>query len=73
MGLKKIIEQIKRNKSFLITTHINVEGDALGSELALKELLVYLGKKVIVVNTDEVPEEYKFLPGIKYIKKVSQM
>lgn len=73
MGLKKVIEEIKKNKSFLITTHINVEGDALGSELALRGLLTYLGKKTLLVNSDDVPEEYKFLPGVRKIKRLNQL
>jgi phosphoesterase RecJ-like protein len=73
MGLKKVIEEIKKNNSFLITTHVNVEGDALGSELALMGLLAHLGKKTLLINSDDVPEEYKFLPGIKNIKRLNQL
>ena len=37
--MEKIVEAVKRHKSFLITAHVNLEGDSLGSQLAMKELL----------------------------------
>jgi phosphoesterase RecJ-like protein len=61
--LPEIIEQIERNKAFLITAHIRLDGDALGSELALYHLLSSLGKDVVVYNQDRIPENYRFLPG----------
>jgi len=67
MSLKKVGEAIKRNRSFLISAHVNLEGDALGSELALARLLRKLGKKVYVVNQDKTPLLYNFLPGVKTI------
>jgi phosphoesterase RecJ-like protein len=71
-NLKKLVSAIKRNKSFLITSHANLEGDALGSELAFRELLLYLGKKAVIVNDDTVPPEYSFLPEVRTIKSPSQ-
>ena len=52
-----------REKKFLIATHINPEGDALGSSLALSMAIESLGKKTVVYDRDRVPESYKFLPG----------
>ena len=59
----------KQNKVFLVSAHISLEGDALGSELALASLLKRLGKKVIVLNQDEPPREYSFLPGLGSIRR----
>lgn len=69
MSLKKVIEVLKENSKFLITSHINLEADALGSELALARLLKDEGKVVVIMNEDRVPEEYSFLPGIREITK----
>lgn len=69
MGLKKVIKAIEENSKFLITSHINLEADALGSELAMAKLLKDEGKQVVVVNEDKVPKEYSFLPGTKEIKQ----
>lgn len=66
--LGKIVRAVKKHNSFLITAHRNLEGDALGSELALFLLLKKLRKKVVVCNHDKTPEIYNFLPGTKSIK-----
>lgn len=71
---KKLVAELrkKRNKVFLVASHIHLEGDALGSELALANLLKSLGKKVIVVNEDAPPPEYSFLPNIDSIEHRKQ-
>ncbi len=66
---KRVLAEIRKksNKIFLLSAHIHLEGDALGSELALASLLRRLGKKVFVYNEDRPPAEYCFLPGITSI------
>lgn len=61
--IKEVIEAIKNGRRFLITAHINLEGDALGSQLAMKELLTGMGKEAFILDSDPVPEHYRFLPG----------
>lgn len=65
---KKVIDVINNNKSFLITAHMNLEGDALGSELAFYRMLKKLNKEALVYNQDPVPYNYTFLPYSKIIK-----
>jgi phosphoesterase RecJ-like protein len=66
----KLLNLIKKNKSFLIVGHINPEGDSIGSSLALALGLLKMGKKdVKVLSKDPVPEILKFLPGSKMIKQ----
>lgn len=60
---RKLVEAIRKNKKFVITAHVNLEGDALGSELALCRLLRAMGKNALVINEDATPCEYDFLPG----------
>jgi len=69
MSLKKVVASLKKSKSFLITTHTNMEGDALGSELAFYGILKKLGKKATIVNEDALPYGYEFLPNIDKIIK----
>ena len=61
--IEKIIEELKNNYSFLIVSHINPDGDAIGSSLALAAGLRAIGKKVTVFNNDSVPDIVSFLPG----------
>ena len=65
--MEKIIETIKKHKKFLITAHINLEGDSIGSQLAMKELLEKLGKTAVIIDNDPIPDHYRFLPGSKNI------
>ena len=60
---EELTELILREKRFFIATHINPEGDALGSSLALSMALERLGKDTVVYDRDRVPESYRFLPG----------
>jgi len=59
----KIIEVLKSKKSFLVTSHIRPDGDALGSQLALASLLEEMGKSVIILDPDPIPDSFRFLPG----------
>lgn len=75
MAVKEILRTIKSGKKFLITTHVNPDYDAVCSELAMALYLRSLGKKVSIVNDEETPERFSFLPGIRrvrgYRKKMS--
>lgn len=59
-GLKDLLRQ---ERSFFIAIHIDPDGDALGSSLALFDALASLGKEVTLYSRDPVPEIYQYLPG----------
>jgi phosphoesterase RecJ-like protein len=65
--LKRIAERIRQEKRFLIASHENPEGDAIGSVLALGLALRELGKNVMMLNQDPIPEILLFLPGAEEI------
>ena len=65
--ISEIIEAINEGRSFLITAHVRLDGDALGSELAMYLMLKKLGKDVVVYNQDHTPERYRFLPSAQNI------
>jgi phosphoesterase RecJ-like protein len=52
-----------------VVSHLNPDGDAVGSLLALYLFLKKIGKKVTPFLKDNVPYFLDFLPGIKEIKK----
>ena len=68
---QRIISVIESHQHFLLTSHINPDGDALGSELALAEYLESLGKKVTIINSDPVPAIYQFLDRERKIRRFS--
>jgi len=63
----RIIDIINSCRVFLITSHVRLDGDALGSELALYHMLRRMKKEAIVYNQDETPQNYRFLPGNEII------
>ncbi|WP_187648067.1 DHH family phosphoesterase [Nitrosophilus labii] len=67
---KEAYEVIKNSKSIVLISHINPDGDALGSSLALLPVLKKMNKKVRVVNvTKNLPSNLDFLPGFKEVKR----
>jgi bifunctional oligoribonuclease and PAP phosphatase NrnA len=62
--LQAVVEALRRNDRFLLITHENPDGDALGSILAAKLILDTLGKDVVMYLSGDapLPAEYKFLP-----------
>ena len=65
--LRRIADEARAGHSFLISTHQNPEGDAIGSVLALSLTLKGMGKEVQVLNQDPTPEMLGFLPGAQEI------
>ena len=45
----------------VLTTHVNADGDGIGSEIALVHLLLALGKQVAIANPTPIPERFAFL------------
>ncbi len=60
---RKIKEEIDKGRKFLITAHIDPDGDAVGSVFSLYWVLKGLGKEPVVYLKDPVPYRYEFLPG----------
>lgn len=57
-----IAKELRDNKRFLLTTHVNPDGDAIGSLGALALVLEDMGKEVVAYCQDEIPGFLRFLP-----------
>ena len=59
-----LVDALRRNDRFLLITHENPDGDALGSILAVKLILDALGKDSVMYLSGQapLPAEYKFMP-----------
>ena len=68
MIIKQILDVIKKHKRFLIAAHINPEGDAIGSQLAMANLLKMLDKEVRIINEHRVPKNIMFMPGVENVE-----
>ncbi|PIV38999.1 MAG: bifunctional oligoribonuclease/PAP phosphatase NrnA [Candidatus Omnitrophica bacterium CG02_land_8_20_14_3_00__42_8] len=69
MSVRTIKQAIKRFNKFLITSHINPEGDAIGSQAAMACLLRKLGKKFVMLDDSPVPKLLRFMRGTEDISK----
>ena len=55
-------QMLEESNNVVITCHISPDGDAIGSNLALKLLLEKMGKTATVVSPDTAPTDMHFLP-----------
>src|ERR1700730_18600104 len=58
-----VLEEIRKADRFILVSHEHPDGDALGSLIAMQEILTALGKdSVMFIDGDEfpLPQEYSF-------------
>src|SRR5262245_27251507 len=58
---KRFVTLVKESRSFVLTSHMRPDCDAIGSELAMAHALRSLGKEVRIVNGDGVPPHIAFI------------
>lgn len=73
MEMNDIKNKIMESDSIAITFHVSPDGDSLGSSLALYAALKKLNKDVKIICSDDIPDVYKFLPGIESISKENKL
>lgn len=64
---RKIGEIIDKKDPAVIITHINPDGDAIGSSIALGLFLKKQGVPVSVIIPNEVPDFLKWMPGFDLV------
>jgi phosphoesterase RecJ-like protein len=68
-GYKKFKNDLESSSKIILTCHVNPDGDAIGSELALYYTLKKKGKEVQIINHSETPYTLAFLDTEKVIQK----
>lgn len=64
-----ILEEIKKAKRILLNCHRSPDSDSIGSTLAMRQVLIELGKEVeIICPSDELPKNLSYLSGFETIK-----
>ena len=59
----RILALLRGGGRFLVTSHVNPDGDSIASQCALRLLVERLGGRADIVNSHPVPRAYRFLPG----------
>jgi bifunctional oligoribonuclease and PAP phosphatase NrnA len=69
---KKIRQAVLSARTIAISGHVNPDGDSIGSLLALGLGLGSMRKKVYMLCQDEIPSNYRSLPGAGRIVKTTK-
>lgn len=60
-GHETFAKVLEGARSIAILTHVNPDGDAIGSEIGVARFLLASGKEVRIVNQDPTPETLRYL------------
>jgi len=61
---QEVRRRLEASRRPLILSHVRLDGDALGSQLALAHILRQRGGAPHCVNDGAIPRAYRFLPGV---------
>jgi bifunctional oligoribonuclease and PAP phosphatase NrnA len=56
-----VIDFVQRTANVVITAHETPDGDAIGSECAMRRVLRSMGKTAVILNADPTPRKFRFL------------
>jgi len=65
---RKTNDLLKTAETVFITTHVNPDGDALGSEMALADFLRRSGKRCAIYNHSPMPDVFRYLDPFGVIR-----
>lgn len=60
MIFNELVQFIKQNDNFLLISHADPDGDAVGSEYALLQVLKAVGKRAMILNADQASSKFSF-------------
>lgn len=72
IDFEKLKNIILTNSSFLLTTHVNPDADAIGSEIAFYYVLKKLGKKAFIINHSALSYNMEFFNRDNIILKYDE-
>lgn len=64
-----VIERMTKSQTLFLATHINPDGDAIGSLISLGLGLQQYGKRVYMYSESPIPAVYRFLPGVGLVRR----
>ncbi len=67
--LKQAADAILKADRIVLASHVNPDGDTLGSSLALTHALRAMGKTAIPISHDGVPEILRWMPGQEWVRQ----
>lgn len=58
---QQIVEAVKGAENILVLTHRNPDGDAVGALISLSKVLSKIGKKLVAVCADNIPQVFSYM------------
>lgn len=71
-AIDAVLPYLRNHRKYVLTTHVNPDGDGLGCEIALAEWLVQEGKQVSILNASATPGFYLFLDPHRRIQQFDE-
>ena len=68
----QFVKAIEPHQTFVLTSHLRPDCDALGSELAMAQILEALGKQVRIINPMATPDAIRFIDPDSRIQTVNE-
>lgn len=69
LSIYELEKIIKKSDNIFIVSHVNPDGDNIGSSLALLMAIRKLNKNPKILKVDDIPKDFNFLPGLENIKE----
>ncbi len=70
-SIQALVGLLRAHPRFVVTAHARPDGDAVGSALAMAEILEQMGREADIVLADPVPEIYLTLPRVNRIRQAA--
>jgi bifunctional oligoribonuclease and PAP phosphatase NrnA len=67
LAIQRLIES---SESILVTSHMDGDGDSIGTQLAVLDYLAWLGKKAVAAHESELPDSMAFLAASSRLNNV---
>ena len=64
-----VVDRLNKSQDIFLATHVNPDGDAIGSLISMGLGLQRYGKHVYLYNESPIPAVYRFLPGVPQVQK----
>ena len=68
-SIQKFREVLGQARRIILVAHKNPDGDAIGSALAMHNILRSQGKETVPICIDSIPQEFSFLPRVEEFKQ----
>lgn len=69
---KRFCDLVRGYRSFVLTSHVRPDCDALGSELGMALILDAIGKQVTIINAHETPANLAFIDPARRIRTLGK-